>query len=73
MKLEYYINLDERGDFNSDVRRNGETVFEIKDSDHLCEMIEDGFLKHGRDINGLTEYLKSVELLRENETISYGN
>lgn len=60
--LTYHINLDERGEFYADVRRDDETIFEIKGFD----IFEDGFMQHKNDIGGLREYLGDLGLLRAN-------
>ena len=58
---EYYINLDERGEFYADVRResDGATVYEI----HGFDIFEDGFMRHKHDIDGLASYLIDVSVL----------
>lgn len=68
--LEYYINLDERGEFYADVRRNNQTIFEIKG----FEIFEDGWMKNKLDLAGLTEYLNHFGLINEGDgAIRYGN
>jgi len=57
--LTYHINLDERGEFYADVRRGGETIFEIKGFD----IFEDGWMKHKEDMIGLVEYLEHLGLI----------
>lgn len=60
MSYTYNINLDERGEFFSDVRdSNDKTVYEI----HGFEIFEDGFMKHKYDVEGLKEYLYDLEIL----------
>lgn len=64
----YYINLDERGDFNADVRNeNGKTVFEIQAGASLGEdetsIFEDGFMRHKEDVAGLESYLKDLGVI----------
>lgn len=66
----YYINLDERGDFYADVRKgkyndNGKTVFEIRGFD----MIEDGFIRHTRDTDGILDYMIDNGLAKAGDTI----
>lgn len=57
---EYFINLDERGDFSADVRNsNGKTVFDIEGG----EIFEDGFMRHKNDIAGLEGYLKELGII----------
>jgi hypothetical protein len=57
--LTYHINLDERGDFYADVRRNGHTIFEINGFD----IFSDGWMKHKKDLLGLGEYLRHLDLI----------
>ena len=57
--LSYHINLDERGEFRADVRRDGNTIFEIDGFD----IFEDGFMKHKEDMDGLVEYLEHLGLI----------
>ena len=53
MTLEYYINKDERGEFNADVRTpNGDTILEFE-----ADIFEDGWIKHKDDLNGIMDYL----------------
>ena len=56
------VNLDERGTYFADVRdANGNTVFEIhSNEDGGIDLIEDGFMKHKDDLDGLTEHLQNV-------------
>lgn len=64
----YYIDLDERGDFVADVRNTeGKTVFEIRAGNSLGEdessIFEDGFMRDKNDVSGLTDYLRSMEVI----------
>ena len=68
--FEYYINLNERGEFYADVRNpQGETVLEIKGFD----IFEDGFMKHDKDIQGLREYLVYLGIMNEDQDLVSGN
>jgi len=67
--LEYFINMDERGEFCADVRRNGETIFEIEGG----EIFEDGFMRHKYDLAGLLEYMQSLSIAADCETLIRGN
>lgn len=58
-KLQYFIDLDERGEFRADVRRDGKTIFEIDG----FEIFEDGFMNHKNDVEGLEDYLGHLGLL----------
>ena len=71
MQFEYFINLDERGEFYADVRDQvGETVFEI----HGFDIFEDGFMKHKTDLKGLTDYLFQLDILPcEEDYVIMGN
>jgi len=61
----YYINLDERGDFYADVRApDGESVFEIRaEEDGSLAPIEDGFMRHKEDLDGLRSWLVDLGIL----------
>lgn len=58
--LDYYINLNERGDFFADVRdrETDNTVFEI----HGFDIFEDGFMDSTKDMTGLYEYMEYLGL-----------
>jgi hypothetical protein len=58
--LDYYINLDERGEFFADVRdrETDVTVFEI----HGFDIFEDGFMEGKKDMTGLYEHLEELGL-----------
>ena len=74
MIYKYYININERGDFNADVRApDGTTVFEIQNADHMWELVEDGFMHDGEDISGLFEHLCTIGLVTDNDRIVSGN
>lgn len=65
-KFYYHINLDERGDFEADVRNGDEkTVFEIQGFD----IFEDGFMRHKEDIRGLQDYLRDLEVIGKQDTL----
>lgn len=61
----YYVNLDERGDFYADVRNpSGETIFEIRSGeDGSIALIEDGFMRHKTDLDGLAGHLVDLGLI----------
>lgn len=68
----YYINLDERGTFAADVRDDGgNTVFEIN-TDEDPDFFEMGWMKHGKDINGLEEYLQNVGIIKSGDRLDWG-
>lgn len=68
-KFYYHIDLDERGEFEASVRtRNDDIVYEL----HGFE-VEDGFMRHNRDIAGLESYLKSLKIIPEESSIYKAN
>jgi hypothetical protein len=69
LRPEYFINLDERGDFYADVRVNEKTVFEI----HGFDIFEDGFMKRKTDLAGLEQHLKSMGIINDDATLIRGN
>lgn len=74
MQYFYYINLDERGDFYADVRdENDNTVYEIKSIEQLNELIDNGFMRHSKDIEYLESYLMNIEFINSKDTLEFGN
>lgn len=61
----YYINLNERGSFNADVRdMDGKTLLEVaSDEEGSVWQVEDGYMGDVNDVSGLTEYAVSVGIL----------
>ena len=69
MEFEYYINLNERGLFYADVRdAQGVTVFEIHEEE-MEHLVEDGFMRHYNDVEGLTEHLTNFGIIPEGSEI----
>lgn len=67
---EYYINLDERGEFFADVRNENEnTVFTISGFD----IFEYGYMDHSKDIAGLRDYLIELHIITKNDDLMPGN
>ena len=70
MQYEYFINLDERGEFYADVRDpDGNTVLEI----HGFELFEDGFMEHKHDLDGLEGLLHMQGVMPKGATLVRGN
>jgi hypothetical protein len=72
----YHVNLDERGGYYADVRDpDGLTIFEIKAGDLLDEgessIFEDGFMRHGKDMDGLTDYLRQLGVIPPMGGVTY--
>lgn len=69
---EYFIDLDERGEFLADVRDpEGNTIFEIEVTEE-DNIFEDGFMSHTKDIQGLEKYLKSTGFMPKNSVLVFG-
>lgn len=65
MQLEYYIDMDERGEFRADVRdESGATICQIDG-----EFFHDGFMKHKNDMRGLCDYLAELGLMRTSDRL----
>lgn len=66
----YRINLDERGDFNADViEEDGHELWNIQVEDGEIGEVRDGWMKHGRDLKGLTEYLVHMGVIADGSRI----
>jgi hypothetical protein len=69
MTYEYYINLDERGEFEADVRdADGKTVFELN-----ADLFEDGWMKNKHDIFGLLGYLEEMDIVPDGSRLELAN
>jgi len=68
--FEYYINLDERGEFFADVRdSNGETIYEI----HGFDLFEERYMLDKYDVENLADYLADLGILPAGSAITLGN
>ena len=75
MTYEYFINLDERGEFYADVRNpSGETIWELKSDAETGEiwMLEDGFMENIDDLSGLHSYLLDGGLIKIEDDLVKG-
>ncbi|GIK44953.1 MAG: hypothetical protein BroJett012_08560 [Betaproteobacteria bacterium] len=75
-KLLYVIDLDERGLFKAHVEnQNGKEIFSLSNEDEGgwpggdLDLIEDGYMRHARDVRGLHEYLQEVGLAGPRSTL----
>lgn len=61
----YYINLNERGCFNADVRNmDGKSLMEVgTDENGEVWQVEDGFMRGVEDLSGLTKYAVDMGIL----------
>lgn len=69
------VDLDERGHYAAHVEdENGKDVFEYTNEDEDGQsgplwLVEDGFMRHPDDLDGLEKYLKSVKLMPDGATL----
>lgn len=77
-RLALVVDLDERGWFKAHVQeQNGQTVFEFSNEDEDTgwplpdgiPLVTDGFIRHGRDVVGLLEYLQSIGIAQAHSTL----
>lgn len=64
----YFVDLDERGSFQADVRdKDGNTVYEVRGGDELAEddasLVEMGYMSNFHDTEGLQGYLLEIGLI----------
>jgi hypothetical protein len=67
MTHDFYINLNERGDFYADVRTGDSTIFEI----HGFDIFEDGFMDSIKDMTGLSSYLIDLGVIKGGDSVRY--
>lgn len=66
----YMIDLDERGEFQAHVKNSkGNVVVDIDGFD----LVEDGWMKHTRDIDGLKEFLVTARMMKDNDELVLGD
>lgn len=73
-ELTFVVDLDERGAFNAHVKdQNDKVVFEFSNEDETgwpsedgLWLVEDGFMRHNRDTDGLLEYLQDIGIAKSN-------
>jgi hypothetical protein len=69
----YIVDLDERGDFSAHVETaKGKIIFEMStDQDGFLDLVEDGYIKHARDMQGLKSYLVDSGMIPEESQLKY--
>lgn len=74
-EFHYMINMDERGEFRADVRdESGNTVYEIgNDEEGNVPEIEDGFMRHTTDTEGLERHLKQLGIMPKKSHLVKGD
>jgi hypothetical protein len=79
-ELVVIIDLDERGSFSGHVEnQNGKEVFTFSNEDPETGwpsedgfwLVEDGFMKHRRDVDGLHKYLMDMGIAKPGSTIRW--
>jgi hypothetical protein len=72
-QLTYTVDLDERGVFKAHVANDyGTVLFEINsedDDEGQIWLVEDGFMRHARDVDGLHDYLISMGIAKAVSTL----
>ncbi|MEM6271413.1 MAG: hypothetical protein AAF998_18400 [Bacteroidota bacterium] len=63
----YWQERDEFAGWVSDRWNN--TVFAIQEPEQLAEFIEDGFMRHVDDLDGLEEYLKAHQIINQKDRL----
>lgn len=77
-RLTLVVDLDERGSFRAHVENtSGRRVFQFSNEDENgwpdpdgIELVRDGFMKHGRDTQGLLSYLQDLGIARPGATLA---
>lgn len=74
-ELTYVIDLDERGIFRAHVENSsGTTVFEFDNEDEertgALWLVEDGFMRHSHDTDGLHSYLIDMGIAQPLSTLT---
>ena len=74
MQLTYTVDLDERGTFASHIDDSaGREVFSMLAEGEELDLVEAGYLKHGRDLRGLTSYLREMGVMSAGDTLTLGD
>lgn len=76
MTYEYYINLEERGEFYADIRNSlGDTVYDLFQDEEtgVIQPVYDGFMKHTKDLVGLRKYLIYRGIIKIEDEVIKGN
>lgn len=77
-ELSLVIDLDERGSFRGHVaNQNGKSIFDFSNEDDETGwpaengfwLVEDGFMSHGRDTDGLLKYLQDRGIAGRTSTL----
>lgn len=66
-RIEYRVDLDERGEFRATVY-DGDTVLAEVDTEDMVFMTENMGVRHGRDYTGLRDYFRLAGVLDFSDT-----
>lgn len=71
----YHWSYDEGKDeffaFVDDGSRAGDTIFQIDDTEEMCDYIKSGKMKHIDDTEGLEEFLKQQKVIQPEDTLMF--
>ena len=76
-KYMYVIDLDERGYFSAhvtDAKTEQKIIFQFNNYDSEngeLWLVEDGFIKHTEDVNGLFHYLVDMDILDSDDKLMF--
>lgn len=68
-RIEYRVDLDERGEFRATVYE-GDAVLAEVDTEDLIFLVECCGIKHGRDYEGLREYFEELGIVDRSDTFT---
>ena len=77
-KYKYIIDKDERGEFSAHVEdENGQEVYTVANYDDYdgasdsgeVWLVEAGYMRHAKDVNGLAEYLQEMDVIGKDDYI----
>ena len=72
MKIyKYYINLDERGEFNADIRDENETTIVEIDTDYAQFLSEERVKLH--NVTSVWNHFRSIGMIEQHSMITKGN
>lgn len=69
----YNLSYDEKTDeffaFVDDGTRSGVCIFQIDDTDEICDYISTGRMSHIDDVKGLADFLKEQEFMAKDDVL----
>lgn len=68
----YQVDLDERGEYKATVYDDCDNeIWDIADIQELNQLIEDGYMKHKQDMDGLCSYLTKLGVFVADSQLRY--